>query len=79
MSRSSCLRSLRRSSSAHLIGALILAIVALTSALDARAQSNSLASLQRCGDFKGMTIPASDIKLPTKGATIMSADHTPIS
>jgi hypothetical protein len=37
MSLSSSLRSPRRTSSAHLIGALILAIVALTSAPDARA------------------------------------------
>jgi hypothetical protein len=40
-----CLRSTRRSSSAHCIAALILTIMPLTSALDARAQSNSVASL----------------------------------
>ena len=79
MSRSSRRRSPHRPSSAHCIAALILTILALTSALDARAQSNSVASLKRCGDFKGMSIPASDIKLPTNGATIVSADHTPVS
>jgi feruloyl esterase len=57
----------------------MLAIAMLAAGPDARAQATSVALLQRCEDLKGMTIPAGDIKLPTKGAAITSADRTPIS
>ncbi len=66
-----------RWSKAH-VATLVLAAATLVSAPAARAQVNAI-PLQRCEDLKGMSIPVGDIRLPTKGATITSADRTPIS